>query len=426
MTYYKCMIILFMFSKTVFALDNYLLISLDANCLLCCGELPRTVDASQLVDIYNKLDEKLEIRQSNEKNSEYNSNTFGRFLRMPKTDENVNIYRLFDQRVKNPLPDDSRDKQVEIFNQRWHRRIMLPGFGSEALIPKEIVIKGLVSPPVIVMRSFVGINQGYVNEAQGIFIKDARFTIHELTKPYLFHANGGFYSVFSDCMVAKHRIVEEYPFMPVISYGYNTMHLLTADVVPVLTSAGQDKQGRLWLVSRDGFLAFFDTENRQYLEGPDGQEAADGALVARDNRSASYFVPLEAQDVFREYFVDFNAETATRRPGRDWLLPHVQLILYSDERHIVYADELLKPGMAQGNTPNEVAVKRLDREINTLEILYREKLGESEHIYEGVYLPEQERIFLLLGIPPAEGLSPYPDNTPDWKNLRLATNGQPQ
>lgn len=382
----------------IHAMEDHILVYIEDNCLFVSGNHSEGGGYDLSLEEQNKLDGLCSI----------------------STPPDSDMVDLFEKRSLHPLPTDSEDKQWSLIEQRWHSRLMIPNQGFAGLLPVDAHVKGLLFPPPQDLRKFVGVNQGYRPKLQGT-PDNFPYRTHELTKPYLVYAHGRFFSVFQNCMVAEHRAVQDYPFFAVVEYGYNTLYLHGLDAIPTLYSAGVDAHGRIWLTSREGWLAFFDAGKRSYLEGPTNQQSFPGALVARNNRSSSYFVPLDSGQGFAEIIVDFINGNAIAHPGAALLPSDVKMVLYSDDREIIYVTEKIELHKQNEVIGFELLVRRLTRDGAKGEDIFTEALGHDEHVYEGVYLPNAQKLFLLVGIPPVEGTAPFPDNSPGWKSLRLVS-----
>ena len=257
------------------------------------------------------------------------------------------------------------------------------------------------------------------------------FQPYEVAKPFLFSRDKSYFSIFGDGTVAEHICCEEEMNegkYKVIAYGRNYLYLHGRKLPPTLHSAGIDLYNRIWLVSDEGWLTFFDTNAKTYLEGPHNQEAMPGTLIPRDNQSLSLFIPSIDRDYYTEMNVVF-ADKAIIKSGMAKLPSDVQIVLYSDEHEVVYVTEtheLLSAGVADGmnDSDNKMMVYRLQRGTDEKPILiFTKKMKNSKKVYEGVYLPHGNQIFILAGFPPEKGMCPFPNNKPSWKSLRLVIAG---
>jgi hypothetical protein len=226
----------------------------------------------------------------------------------------------------------------------------------------------------------------------------------DLIKPILVYIDGQYYSVYGDTQVAQHVPAEAYPdSLAALRYAGNPLFACSEELPPALQSCGVGSNGVIWLVDEEGHIAFFSTKTKEFIQEVSTVDGVIRILIPRENLSASLFAFSDAKKVLQEYHVEIGAKPSIATTTNSRSLPAEALqVCYCDREKIVFV------------TAAAVIVQGAGKEGTRATHV---EMTDNEQIIEGVYLPQLNKVCLLLAKKPKN--EDYPNEIGrSWQTMR--------
>jgi len=137
----------------------------------------------------------------------------------------------------------------------------------------------------------------------------------------------------------------------------------------------------VWVADQEGHMVIYLTETKEYVRKVVEVAGAESLLVPRYNETASVFVRLPEQTVFREYMVDSPETEPVVRAGARELPGDTRQVLFCDADTVVAVTER---DLVQLSSSGKAAKRAID-------------IKDSERIIEGVYAPKTQTACALVG-----------------------------
>jgi len=225
----------------------------------------------------------------------------------------------------------------------------------------------------------------------------------DLAKAMLFHIEGAYYSIYGDCQVAKHVLIEgasEPGTLAALRYAGNPLYACSEELPPPLQSCGFDKDGVIWLADGEGHIALFRTKTLDFLQKCVTIGESTRILIPRNNQSQSVFAFDEKKSVFHEHRIDAEGKASAMSNGL--VLPkETEMILFSDDSRVIFltADSTIVSGRDTDGKKGKTYSVPL-------------KLGKTDKVWEGLYSAREDKIALLVGPIPQ-----FSKEKPEWTKL---------